>query len=404
MITSLNNSAGVTLETDILVITVDDNTAHTYCSKISWEKDNINPIGTAKIVIPYSTSIEEYWSKYSGMVVIHANLNDYKKTTTSKTPTTIQSKRTKDNKIRLQNNEYNYSFIGKVHTFKQVGKNFIVYLEDLGWKFLQKVPDNFRKQYIAGQTLDKAFQAICEIMGIEFAYSIEELSQYNFSADGYSIEKDGTIIEDTPSILEDFNQNDTEDQITNDETMGKSLQNDVPEGSGLIELLQNKKKENNTNNTKQDEKALNQLIVNQQSQTPVMNEETEKEIEKQQKEFDEKIKDLFKGNTLYDSNISDPILNYSWITVQPTSPTTSDISSSITPTPNDANSNTSDNQNTSSNSTSKSTNTGSSVGVKGVWGKTAGGSFYLTQDAINKMSMATMEKLWYRMMFGTKFY
>ena len=74
------------------------------------------------------------------------------------------------------------------------------------------------------------------------------------------------------------------------------------------------------------------------------------------------------------------------------------------------------------NSNNSSSKGSGGSGVKGVWGKTAGGSFYLTQDAINKMSMAeakrryedgqkrniytraTMEKLWYRMTFGTKFF
>ena len=39
-------------------------------------------------------------------------------------------------------------------------------------------------------------------------------------------------------------------------------------------------------------------------------------------DFDEKIKDLFKGNTMYNSNISDPILNYDWITQKANQTTT----------------------------------------------------------------------------------
>ena len=73
----------------------------------------------------------------------------------------------------FRHDEYNYSFIGKVYRFKQIGQTFVIYLEDLGWKFVQKVPDEFRKTYIAGQTLDDAFQAICEFMGVDFAYSID---------------------------------------------------------------------------------------------------------------------------------------------------------------------------------------------------------------------------------------
>ena len=66
--------------------------------------------------------------------------------------------------------------------------------------------------------------------------------------------------------------------------------------------------------------------VEEQQQTP-----TEK-IEKYQEEFDRKIKDLFIGNTFYDSNISDPILNYDWITIVPKAPvsTTTDTNTQDT--------------------------------------------------------------------------
>ena len=78
---------------------------------------------------------------------------------------------------------------------------FIIHIEDIGWKFLQKVPKEFRDTYIANQSLDKAFQAICEFLGVEFAYSIEDLSEYTFGADGYSITKDGQVVEDVETIL-----------------------------------------------------------------------------------------------------------------------------------------------------------------------------------------------------------
>lgn len=437
MITSLNNFAGVTLETDVTVITLKDNLTHSYCSRLSWEKDNAMPMGVAKLTMPYSQSIEQYWSTYSDTVIIHANLNSRQKasTITPKTSTSkITSKKTDDNKIRLQNDEYNYSFIGKVHKFKQVGKEFVIYLEDLGWKFLQKVPPEFRKTYIAGQKLDDAFQAICEFMGVDFAYSLEGLNKYNFAADGYSVEKDGQIIEDTPSILEEFNKSNEETEEnpekTQDEEMGSVLQNSQDfEAPGLIEYEKNKKKATTEKTKNTSDKALNQLTTNQTNDitntTPIPNEEESTKKEEYEKEFEEKIKDLFKGNTLYDSNVSDPVLNYDWITIQPTATTTSNTSSSTTPLTNGSTPNTSNNQDSSSNSnqSNKSTsNNNSSSGVKGVWGKTAKGSFYLTQDAINKMSMAeakrryedgkkrniytkaTMEKLFWRMMFGTKFF
>lgn len=78
-------------------------------------------------------------------------------------------------------------------------------------------------------------------------------------------------------------------------------------------------------------------------------------IEQYQQEFDDKIKDLFIGNTFYDSNTSDPILNYDWITIVPKVATSTD-SSSISSVEDE---NSSDSDNSESNSSSE-TNSGSS--------------------------------------------
>ena len=294
----LNNFLGNQLQTNIAIITLNDNLVHTYLSKITWQDDNSVPLGTAEVVIPYSKQVDKYWSSYSGCVVIHAELfrpsiEQNQMATIAQLPTKKIIKSKEQEKIKIQNDEYNYSFIGKVYRAKQIGQSITLYIEDLGWKFLQKVPDDFRKKYIAGQTLDNAFQAICEFMGIEFAYSIDEMQKYNFSNDGYSVEKNGVIIEETHSILEDYNDE--------EKKMAKGLTDITNEETGLMEY----DKKNNNNNSN---------ITNS-----VDNLEQENNPKKQQygKEFDEKIKDLFKGNTLYDSNISDAVLNYNYISVSP---------------------------------------------------------------------------------------
>ena len=376
-ISSLSNSFGITLENDISVITVDDNINHTYCSKIYWEQDNYLPIGTAKLIMPYSTDIEEYWIKYSGTVVIHANLNPRKnRVIASKIPASngisLNLKKAlgvdveedkKEKKIRFKNDNYNYAFIGKTYRFKQVGKTFMVYLEDLGWKFLQKVPKEFRDTFIANQSLDDAFQAICEFIGVEFAYSIEDLSEYTFSADGYSVEKDGKIIEDVPSILKEWangNEEDEEEEEENkDEADAKALEYKEFESSGLQAYKKNKKKTQTKKKTNNKNKALNAATTNtnedEKSGADVAKEDEEKEdtkdvsdkIKEFQEEFDEKIKDLFIGNTFYNSNVSDPVMNYDWITITPKAPPTQATTTGTDTT--GTNANTANNQNGASN-------------------------------------------------------
>lgn len=340
-ISTLSNSFDVQLETDISVITLDDGINHTYCSEIKWDKNNYTPLGTAQLIMPYDKEIEKYWIKYSGPVIIHANLNSRPHSITQATmynmPNTEslniknyqknnkveKKKNKKTNKIHLQNDYYNYSFIGKTTRFKQIGKTFVAYLEDLGWKFLQKVPKDFRDTYIAGQSLDDAFQAICEFMNIDFAYSIEDLSKYNFSADGYSIEKDRQIIENVPSLFKEWKIDKYEAEESFDESTGTAIDNNDFESQGLIDYLDKNQSNNQVNNQ----------LNNQLNEEP--NQQLSK-IEKYQEEFDEKIKDLFIGNSLYDSNISDPILNYNSITITPKI-ATSQITNTNTPIQNQEN-------------------------------------------------------------------
>lgn len=349
---SLGSVNNMMLENDISVITVDDNINHTYCSKIRWDKDNFLPIGTAQLTMPYSKDIEQYWIKYSGIVVIHANLNSHTNSVIAsqlKVPDTISLNLKKyvdtevdieDNKrtLRFKNDEYNYAFIGKISRFKQVGKTFIIYLEDIGWKFLQKVPQEFRNSYIANQSLDDAFQAICEFMGVDFAYSIEDLSEYNFAADGYSVQKDGEIIETVPTILTEWVDNPEDDEEEDDEG-GLDPDNGF-ESETLKEVVdQQKNALRNQLSNNQSNKSLNAQTTNSESVDNVIDNNTEEEqntqsiqdkIEQYQQEFDDKIKDLFIGNTFYDSNTSDPILNYNWITITPKVATSSDTSSMST--------------------------------------------------------------------------
>lgn len=345
---SLGSVNNMMLENDISVITVDDNINHTYCSKIRWDKDNFLPIGTAQLTMPYSKDIERYWIKYSGIVVIHANLNSHPNSVIASQlniPDTISLNLKKyvdtevdieDNKrtLRFKNDEYNYAFIGKISRFKQVGKTFIIYLEDIGWKFLQKVPQEFRKSYIANQSLDDAFQAICEFMGVDFAYSIEDLSEYNFAADGYSVQKDGEIIETTPTILTEW-VDDSENDEEEDDEGGLDPDNGF-ESETLKEVVDRQKHELRNQLSNQSNKSLNAQTTNSESVDNVIDNNTEEEqntqsiqdkIEQYQQEFDDKIKDLFIGNSFYDSNTSDPVLNYNNITITPKVATSADTSS-----------------------------------------------------------------------------
>lgn len=308
----------ISLTNKISVITLDDNLEHNYLINMEWTKDNNLPVGYTYFTTLYQKEILQYWMTYKGIVIVNAQLiekdKEIKKQKAANNLPNSSLQSTAIQKIN-QNEYYNYSFIGRVNRAKQVGQSVQVHLEDVGWKFLQKVPHEFRQSYIAGQSLGDAFQAMCEFMGVDFAYSIEDLDKYKFSADGYSIEKDGTIIEEVQTVFEEWSNAKNED-----EEMAKALTDIGNEFSGVIDA---KKAASiisdvaSALNPKITNTTPNAISTTDNNVDDTTNNLQDDKIEKYQEEFDEKIKNLFIGNTLYDSNVTDPVLNYGAITIQP---------------------------------------------------------------------------------------
>ena len=161
-------------------------------------------------------------------------------------------------------------------------------------------------------------------MGVDFAYSIEDLSEYNFAADGYSVQKDGEIIETVPTILTEWVDN-SEDEGEEDDEGGLDPDNGF-ESETLKEVVDQQKNALRNQLSNQANKSLNAQTTNSESVNNVIDNNTEEEqntqsiqdkIEQYQQEFDDKIKDLFIGNTFYDSDTSNPVLNYNNITITP---------------------------------------------------------------------------------------
>ena len=204
-------------------------------------------------------------------------------------------------------------------------------------------------------------------MGVDFAYSIEDLSEYNFAADGYSVQKDGEIIETVPTILTEWVDNPQDDEEEDDEG-GLDPDNGF-ESETLKEVVdQQKNALRNQLSNNQSNKSLNAQTTNSESVDNVIDNNTEEEqntqsiqdkIEQYQQEFDDKIKDLFIGNTFYDSDTSNPVLNYNNITITPKVATSAD-SSSIS---NVEDENSSDNSESDSNSETNSSSNSNRVSL-----------------------------------------
>ena len=202
-----------------------------------------------------------------------------------------------------------------IKSIKEINK-FIIHIEDVGWKFLQKVPKEFRDTYIANQPLGQAFQAICEFLGVDYAYSIEDLEEYSFGADGYSVTKGGEVIEDVETILSKWQTKTEEEEdnmkdcleVINTRSSIRRYTDQPIEASELINL--DKKNKNNA-----------QYVKTVKKNQKLESDEESEEPDERQEEFDEKIMNLFIGNTYYESDVESNILNYDKITVTPTAST-----------------------------------------------------------------------------------
>ena len=313
------NSQTRNMQIDAQIITLDDNLTHPYFSSIDMSKDNVSPIGICKIAAPYDNQILRYWNTYIGTIIISFNIKDIQHQNTN----SLYFLQEHELAERITNDEYNYSFICKISRVKHKGKTIIVYLEDLGWKFLQKVPREFRDAYIANQPVDKAFQAICEILGVEYAYSIEDLQEYTFGADGYSIQKDGQTIEEVETILSKWTTAVEEVEEEEEGEENDPLDSNMNENPSLIEF--DNKNKNNSNYVRNEPKTNTDTSENEEEDEEKQKEE---ENEKLRAEFEKKIINLFIGNSYYESRLTDNILNYDNITVTPVAPesSNSDIS------------------------------------------------------------------------------
>ena len=293
--------SSISLYNSIAVITLEDNLAHTYMIDLLIDKDNSLPVGYCAFVVPYNEEILKYWSTYNGIVVIHSKLvndNTINNTITNLPNSSLKSKDIKKiklkrekNKIELEKRGYNFSFIGRIHRIKHRGNKIIIKLEDLGWKFIQKVPMTFRKNFIASKPIGDAFENMCDFMGVKFACNKTELNKYSFAADGYSIEKNGTIIEEVPNIFDTItggNETNTDEDLANGLDDGTNESGSLPQST-----IKNTSQQNIALNSTEDEDIIDE-------------------------EFEEKMEDLFNGNVIYDSDLISNVLNYNNIKIQST--------------------------------------------------------------------------------------
>ena len=458
----------------ITVITATDNLIHNYFYDFEHIWDASNCVSIAVIKMPkMNTENINYWATYQGTVTVYGGYNFSSNVNTNSNDT---EQATANKLVELNSNaDIKPFFRGVVSKIKEYSTYIDVYVDGIGIRFKQKIPDEFRQSYINNQNVRDAFQAICEFIGIDYICppQIEDQTadttgmvstngtENDVSTQEENLNKIAQTAKDKLSKITQSSKN-TDNNKTNQQNV---LFNSQPNqntssnpNSTTNENINNTNENatdtntvNDTNSSLTNNKEIdvqlkgfadinfdaNGAITHGSSAIETSPDMAETLVEMEENPLERYVEDesgvVEKVQKFLDGEIFEElhnnVMDYGAITIQPKSTTTSEISSSGTSNTNA--SDLSDSNNTSnpsnSNNTSNSSNNSSSKGsgasgIKGVWGKTAGGSFYLTQDAINKMSMAeakrryedgqkrniytraTMEKLWYRMMFGTKFF
>ena len=153
---------------NITVITADDNLIHNYFTDMDISWDASNCLSSAIIKMPkLDTENTNYWANYHGQLTIYAGYNftfDYVNNNSHPTEQDAANSLTK----YWDNSDIRPFFRGEVSRVKEEEKQITLYVDSIGRRFQQKIPDEFRQAFINNQNVRDAFQAICEFLGVEY--------------------------------------------------------------------------------------------------------------------------------------------------------------------------------------------------------------------------------------------
>lgn len=153
---------------NIVVITAEDNIIHNYFyyMDVSWDASNC--LSSAIIKMPkIDTKNINYWSTYTGQLTIYAGYNfKFDKVNSQK----FNEEQEAVNSISRywDNSNITPFFRGEVSRIKETQTEITIYVDSIGKRFQQKIPEDFRQAYIYNQNVRDAFQAICEFLGVKY--------------------------------------------------------------------------------------------------------------------------------------------------------------------------------------------------------------------------------------------
>lgn len=165
---SVNQDQQQTPVNNIVVITSDDNLIHNYFYSLDVSWDASNCLSSAIIKMPkMNTENTNYWATYHGQLTIYLGYNftfDYVNNTQYSNEQDAANSLAK----YWDNSDIQPFFRGEISRIKEMDNDITIYVDSIGRRFQQKIPDEFRQAYIYNQNVRDAFQAICEFLGVKY--------------------------------------------------------------------------------------------------------------------------------------------------------------------------------------------------------------------------------------------
>ena len=154
--------------TSIMVVTSDDNLIHNYFHSFetSWDATNCLQIVTLKMPKMGQQNIN-YWSTYTGQLTVYMGYNfTYDKVNANQFDT--EQSAAESLARYWDNSDVKPFFRGEIDRIKEYQTNITIYVKNIGARFQQKIPEEFRQAFIYNQNVRDAFVAICEFLGVPY--------------------------------------------------------------------------------------------------------------------------------------------------------------------------------------------------------------------------------------------
>lgn len=177
---------------NITVITVEDNLIHNYFTSMDVSWDASNCLSSAIIKAPkMNTENTNYWTTYTGQLTIYAGYNftfDYVNSNSYST-----EKDAANSLIKYwDNSNITPFFKGEISRVKEKENDIVIYVDSIGRRFQQKIPDEFRQAFIYNQNVRDAFQAICEFLGVVYICPPKTVTDNGETEEDVEVTTDGT--------------------------------------------------------------------------------------------------------------------------------------------------------------------------------------------------------------------